>query len=142
MRQFLEKYRELLLYGLFGGGTVAVDMGLYSLLVGPFGIAWANAWAWCGAVAFAFFTNKYFVFARSGQEKGRFWRELAEFIGARLLSLLVEVWGVEYLVERGLHQTILGITGGAAKGIITLVVILMNYLISKLLIFRPREARP
>ena len=139
MKKILQKHRELLLYVAFGAGTVGVDMGIYTLLVGPLGIRWANAWSWCGAVLFAFLTNKYFVFSTGGRGKGAFWREFAEFIGARLLSLLVEVQGVEYLVRRGLNQTILGITGGVAQVVITVVVIVMNYLLSKFLVFRTRE---
>ena len=54
LRQLLKKYRELILYAAFGVGTVAVDVGLYSILVETVGIRWANAWGWCGAVVFAF----------------------------------------------------------------------------------------
>lgn len=140
MKQLLQKYRELILYTVFGAGTVAVDVALYSLLVETVGIRWANAWGWCGAVLFAFLTNKYFVFRTGNRGAGAFWRELAEFLGARLLSLLVEVQGVDYLVRRGLDRPLLGITGGVAKVVITVVVILMNYLLSKFLVFRPGRA--
>lgn len=70
-----------------------------------------------------------------------FWREFAEFLAARLLSLVIEVQGVALLVKHGFSRPVLGITGGAAKIVITGVVILLNYLLSKFLVFRPREAR-
>lgn len=140
MRQLLKKYRELILYAAFGVGTVAVDVGLYSILVETVGIRWANAWGWCGAVIFAFLTNKYFVFCTGGRGTMAFWREFAEFVGGRLVSLLVEVQGVDYLVKHGFSRSVMGITGGAAKIVITVVVILINYLMSKFLVFRSREA--
>ena len=140
MKRLLQKHQEFLLYALFGIGTVAADVGLYSLLVERVGIRWANAWGWLGAVLFAFFTNKYFVF-RTGAEGNRaFWREFAEFVGVRLLSLLVEVHGVDYLVRRGVTRPILGITGGVAKVIVTVIVIIINYVLSKFFVFRGGEA--
>ena len=141
MKQLLKRNRELLLYAVFGVGTVAVDVCLYSVLVDRVGIQWANAWGWCGAVLFAFLTNKYFVFCTGGKGGMAFWREFAEFLAARLLSLVIEVQGVALLVKHGFSRPVLGITGGAAKIVITGVVILLNYLLSKFLVFRPREAR-
>lgn len=140
MKQLLRKYREFILYALFGIGTVTADVGLYCLLVGWVGIRWANAWGWLGAVLFAFFTNKYFVFRTGGKGGGAFWREFAGFVAVRLLSLLVEVRGVDYLVERGVDRPILGVTGGVAKVIVTVIVIIINYVMSKFFIFRVREA--
>ena len=136
MAALLKKYRELILYVLFGAGTVAVDVGLYALLVDRTGIRWANGLGWCGAVAFAFFTNKFFVFRTGGRGPARALREGAEFLGARLASLLVQVWGVDFLVRHGLDQTVLGVTGGLSKALVTVVVIVMNYVLSKFLIFR------
>ena len=140
----ISKYRELILYVLFGAGTAAVDVGLYALLVDRTGIRWANVFGWCGAVAFAFFTNKFFVFRTGGRGLGMALREGAEFLGARLASLLVQVWGVDFLVRRGLDQTVLGVTGGLSKALVTVVVIIMNYVLSKFLIFRnpPKEGPP
>lgn len=140
MKKLLEKYREFIAYACFGAGTVAVDVGLYSLTVELIGIRMANAVGWCGAVLFAFFTNKYFVFRTGRRGVGAFWREFVEFVAGRLLSLAVEVVGVDALVKRGLDRPILGVTGGVAKVVITVVVILLNYLLSKFIVFRTREA--
>ena len=137
----LDKYREFILYAAFGVGTVAVDVGLYSALVETVGIRGANAAGWCGAVLFAFFTNKYFVFRTGSEGRLAFWREFAEFVAARLLSLAIEVVGVDALVRRGFDRPVLGVTGGAAKVLITVVVILVNYLFSKFLVFRTRQAQ-
>jgi putative flippase GtrA len=126
-------------YAVFGAGTMAVDVGIYALLVGPLGIPWANAWSWCGAVAFAFVTNKYWVFRRTHEGIRAFFRELGEFLAARLLSLALEVQGVDYLVRHGMNRPLFGMTGGVAKLVITVIVIAMNYILSKFLVFGRRE---
>lgn len=138
MKELLQKYREFILYAAFGVGTTVVDVGLYSLLVDSCGIRLANAIGWCGAVLFAFFTNKYFVFQTGGGGAKTFWRELLEFVAARLLSLALEVVGVDALVSWGLDRPLLGVTGGLAKVVVTVVVILANYLFSKFLVFRKK----
>lgn len=141
MQKFYQKHREFILYAAFGAGTVAVDVGLYILLVESMGIRAANFWGWLGSVLFAFLTNKYFVFQTGPEGKTAFLREFSEFTLGRLLSMLLEVVGVDLLVRRGFDRSLFGVTGGMAKFLITLVVILMNYLLSKFLVFRQREVR-
>lgn len=136
MKQLYEKHREFILYAAFGAGTVAVDVGIYVLLVETAGIQAASFWGWLGSVLFAFLTNKYFVFRAGHEGPGAFFRELGEFTLGRLLSMVLEVMGVDILVRRGFDRPLLGVTGGRAKVLITLLVILMNYLISKFLVFR------
>lgn len=136
MKELYRKYREFILYTAFGTGTVAVDVGLYILLVEDLGIQAASFWGWLGSVLFAFLTNKYFVFCTGKEGRAAFFRELGEFTLGRLLSMFIEVLGVDVLVRRGFDRPVLGITGGAAKILITGVVILVNYLVSKFLVFR------
>ena len=136
MKELYRKYREFILYTAFGAGTVAVDVGLYILLVEDLGIQMASFWGWLGSVLFAFLTNKYFVFCTGREGRAAFFRELGEFTLGRLLSMFIEVLGVDVLVRRGFDRPVLGITGGAAKILITGIVILVNYLVSKFLVFR------
>ena len=140
MKELYRKYREFILYTAFGAGTVAVDVGLYILLVEELGIQMASFWGWLGSVLFAFLTNKYFVFCTGREGRAAFFRELGEFTLGRLLSMFIEVLGVDVLVRRGFDRPVLGITGGAAKILITGIVILVNYLVSKFLVFR--EVQP
>ena len=140
MKELYRKYREFILYTAFGAGTVAVDVGLYILLVEELGIQMASFWGWLGSVLFAFLTNKYFVFCTGREGRAAFFRELGEFTLGRLLSMFIEVLGVDILVRRGFDRPVLGITGGAAKILITGIVILVNYLVSKFLVFR--EVQP
>ena len=141
MRDLLQKNRELLLYALVGIGTITTDVGLYTLFVDQVGFRWANAIGWTGAVVFAFLTNKYIVFRTGGEGAGPFLREFLTFVAVRLMSLLVEVSGVDFLVRRGVDRPILGITGGVAKVIVTVLVIIINYVFSKFFIFRTGRMR-
>ena len=139
MRDLLHKNREFLLYALFGVGTITADVGLYTLFVDRVGIPGANAIGWTGAVLFAFLTNKYFVFRTGGRGAARFVMEMVAFVGVRLVSFLLEVQGVAFLVRRGVSSPFFGITGGTAKAIITILVIIINYISSKFFIFRLRR---
>lgn len=139
MRDLIRKNREFLLYALVGIGTIMADVGLYTLFVDRVGLFLANAIGWTGAVLFAFFTNKYIVFRTGGEGFKSLLREFLMFVSVRLVSLLLEVHGVPYLVHRGLNQPIRGITGGMAKLVITILVIIINYVFAKFLIFRIRR---
>lgn len=139
MKAFLKKHREFLLYAAFGVGTVAADVGTYALTVDAVGLRWANALGWCAAVLLAFFTNKYWVFQKRREGAAASLREFLEFVGARLLSLGVQVFGMDAMVRKGLDRPLLGIQGGWAKVLITVVVIAINYVFSKFLIFRRRK---
>ena len=139
MMQLLKRYREFVMYAVCGAGTVAVDMSVYVLLVDVLSIRSANAIGWTCAVVFAFFSNKYWVFRRRREGRRAFWVELTEFFLVRLVSLVLEVQGVEFLVLHGLGQSLLGVTGGVAKVVITLVVIVINYVLSKFLVFREKK---
>ena len=128
MGQLLKRQEEFIRYALFGIAAVAADVLVYALTVGHLGIRLANALSWLAALVAAFITNKYWVFHR-GKE------------GPALAGLLVQVWGTDALVRKGFQRPLLGIQGGAAKLLTTVIVIALNYFFSKFLVFRPREVQ-
>ena len=147
-----EKYREAVAYICCGVMTSMVSWGSYSiftLLLNPYQTAFsildmefsavvfaANVLSWVCAVTFAFVTNKIWVF------NSRCWKgavvlpELGKFVAARLATGLIEIAGVPFLVSCGLDQTVFGIEGMAAKAAVSVLVLILNYVFSKLLIFR------
>lgn len=143
MMTLFKKHREILLYILFGLGTTAVNWIVYTLLVTlcGFGVTAGNVLAWVAAVVFAFVTNKCFVFESKGWELRGTLREAVSFLGSRILSGLIEIAGPALLMTVGLDQAILGIKGAMAKAITSVVVIILNYLLSKLLVFRKKETK-
>ncbi len=125
------KYKEPLLYLFFGGLTTLISIFVFWLFNGPFGLneLVANLISWVLAVLFAFLTNKTWVFKSTGQEKG-FLQLMLSFYAGRLLTL-----GVEELLLF-VFITWLGFNSMAVKIVAQIVVIILNYVISKLLVFR------
>ena len=134
MKKLFEKYRQLALYLFFGVTTTVVNWLIYTPLQPLVGMTAANAIAWLGAVAYAFVTNKLFVF------DSRSWKnwigEGIKFFGARLLSGLFEIFLPTALFALGLDMPLFGIDGGVAKALVSLLIIVMNYVTSKFLVFR------
>ena len=127
---------EMISYIIFGVLTTAVNVVSYGLLrpVLPFRTDWnvlvANTIAWVLSVAFAFITNKLFVFKSKSFAAGIFWRELTTFVGARLFSLAVDELGMFLLVN------VLTWNDWVAKIIMNVIVVIINYILSKLIIFK------
>ncbi len=137
IKELIIKYKEILLYLIFGGLTTAVSWSSYALfvLVG-LGVTASNALSWVCAVAFAFVTNKLFVFASRSWAVKTLLREAGEFFGARIVTGLLTMVGVPLLMRIGLDQSILGVDGMVAKITMSVLEVLLNYIVSKLVIFK------
>ncbi len=138
MKGVWKKYREGILYLLFGGLTTLLNWLVYALLVTGLSvdITAANAIAWVIAVLFAFVTNKRYVFRSEKTEKKALIREIGSFFTARVVSGMIEVAGPTLLMGIGLSQPLFGIPGFLAKLTVSVVVVLLNYLFSKWFIFK------
>ena len=125
---FYRRHREALLYLFFGVLTTAVSWGSFYLLCYPLAMneLIANALSWVVAVLFAFFTNRTWVFTARGNPL----REMVLFFGARLTTLGIEEALLFLLVTRlGLEAMIVKIAGN-------LLVLVLNYVFSKRIVFR------
>ena len=135
------RYREVISYLFFGGLTTVVSWATYALFVGVWKLPVneGNFFSWICAVSFAFVTNKLWVF----QSKSWAWpgwiKEAGSFFGGRLFSGLVEIKGLDLLMEQGLDQPLFGIDGFLAKMAITVVVMILNFILSKSLAFRKQK---
>lgn len=138
---------EAVRYIFFGVLTTVINLIVYFLLCNAIGGEYAyniaTPIAWIVAVAFAFVTNKLWVFDSKKWEKRDIMRELIPFVAARLFSLFVEwagLWLFISVLKVGRFQfNLLVLTLGgeqAAKYAMQAVVIIMNYVFSKLFIFR------
>lgn len=153
LRAFLEKYREIIAYLFWGVMTTLVSWLSYALfelifhsVPGQlFGVALsiqlANVLSWICAVLFAYVTNKLWVFDSKSWEASVVWPELLKFLSARAATGVLEVVGVPLLVRLGLDQTLLGREGFVAKILVSVVVIVLNYVLSKLVVFRKDRER-
>ena len=137
MKNLLHKLinRETITYIVFGVLTTAVNYVTYYLLykfTALDAIIYNNI-AWAVSVLFAFITNKLFVFESKSWKFPTVLKEFFPFVGARILSLLLEEAFLLLTVKViGMHELI-------AKIIISVVVVIVNYFASKFIIFRNKK---
>ena len=134
LKQIWKRYRDVLLYLIFGGLTTLVNYLIYFPLhhYCAFSATISNVLAWIGAVIFAFLTNKPFVFESHNWSKEVMLPELGKFVGSRLFSGLLETWFIALTVD------ILKWHSLAMKVIASIAVIVINYVASRWLIFKKK----
>ena len=135
------KHKEIINYLLFGGMTTVVSWGTYSLFVKAIGmsVGVGNILSWICAVLFAFVTNKLFVFESKTWQPATALREFVSFIGARLAAGVIEWSGLPYFSTHGLTHPLFGVKGLLAKVVVSIVVIILNYIFSKFLVFIKKD---
>ncbi|MDD6807652.1 MAG: GtrA family protein [Oscillospiraceae bacterium] len=132
------KYKEILVYLIFGVLTTIVSWSTYALFVSllNLSIEVSNTLSWVCAVLFAFVTNKFFVFESKNKNLKTIFKEFLTFVSSRFLTGVIEIFGVPILVNIGLGATIFGIDGMVAKVLISVIVVILNYIFSKLIVFK------
>ena len=141
--------RETVTYVIFGVLTTLVNLlvfkGFDVLFKGKYYL-FTNTIAWIAAVAFAYVTNKLFVFESKSWKLDVIKKEIPSFLGARIASYFVEQAGLWIFVEL-LHFDemvfdfiLLKLSGKiTAKLIIGVIVVVINYVLSKFIIFSKKE---
>ena len=121
--------KELFLYIVFGILTTLVNIITYLFFTRIFGINYliSNIIAWIISVLFAYFTNRIWVFESSNTN---IIKEISLFFGGRLFSGIVDVGFMYVFIE------ILSLNDFISKIIIQILVIILNYLFSKLIVFK------
>ena len=124
--------KEVISYLFFGVATTVVNMVVFWLFTELIVIHYlaANVIAWVIAVAFAYITNKLFVFESKSFEMNILKKEIPGFVAARVLSLLFETAFLLFAVE------LLKSPEFIAKVIAAVVVVIINYVARKLFIFK------
>lgn len=139
MTELLKKYKSVILYVIFGGLTTVVDWSISFLLYYLWGEAIvatpillhvADVIAWVAAVAFAYVTNRIWVFESKRHGFLPILGEITAFAGGRVVTLLLQ----EAIMA--IFCTWLGLNLYLFKIIAAVVVVILNYFISKLLVFR------
>ena len=131
----LEKYREVISYLFFGGMTTLVNYIVYLPCYNILHLSGAlsNAIAWVAAVAFAYLTNNPFVFKSHDWSAKTVVPELTKFVGCRVGSGLVETAIIFMTVD------LLRFNGNIIKILTSILVVILNYVASKLVVFRKSE---
>ena len=134
LRSLIKKYWDVLSYLFFGVLTTVVNYMIYLPVYNFCGISAAvsNMIAWVGAVIFAFLTNKPFVFQSHDWSAKTVVPELTKFVSCRVASGVLETVILFLTVDR-LHWN-----GNLWKLVTQVLVIVINYVGSKLLVFRKK----
>lgn len=150
--QLINRYGEVISYLFWGVATTLVSWGTYILfiflfrngndVISLFGMEMAvtvlvsNILSWVCAIIFAFVVNKLWVFRSKSWKKSVWISELWKFLSARIVTGILEIVAVPLLVGMGLDQTIFGVEGMVVKVLVSVAVVLLNYVFSKLFIFK------
>ena len=132
---FYKAHKEVLMYLFFGVLTTVVSIASYAVANAVFGIneLIANVISWILAVTFAFFTNRTWVFDAGKGGTADFIRQMLSFYGGRLFTLLVE----EVLLF--VFITVLKLNSIGVKVGAQFVIVVLNYVISKLVVFKKKK---
>lgn len=127
----MNKKKELIRYLFFGGLTFLVSIGIYGLFNQILGVneLFANVISWICAVSFAYVTNRLWVFSSNASGAKQIFCELLSFFGGRVVTLLIEEGILLVFI------TWMGFDSMLVKIVAQVIVILLNYVISKLFIF-------
>ena len=129
---FLRRHKDILLYLFFGVVTTVINYAVYLPLYNyaHLSAAVSNAIAWAVSVAAAFVTNKPFVFHSNDWSAPVVLPELGKFVGCRVGSGLAETAIVFVTVD------LLRWNGNVMKLLTSVLVVILNYIASKLLVFK------
>ena len=130
----LKKHEEVVSYLFFGGLTTVVNYLVYLPCYNLLGFSGtvSNVIAWIAAVAFAYLTNKPFVFKSHDWSAKTVLPELTKFVGCRVGSGLVETAVIFLTVDW------IGLNGNLIKVATSVLVVVLNYIGSKLVVFRKK----
>ncbi len=129
-----EKYKSVIYYVIFGVLTTAINWIVYKLTYGVLGIpnVLSTCIAWLLAVIFAFVTNKLWVFNSKSFEKEIVTKEAMKFFSARIVTGVLDVAIMWLAVD------ILSWNADLWKIISNVIVIVINYVASKFVIFNKK----
>lgn len=133
--KILEKYKEVIMYLIFGVLTTVVNILVYYLFKNIFNIDYliSNIIAWILSVLFAYITNKIWVFEKKTAGINELIKEIVSFFSFRVLSGILDM-GFMYITVSLLH-----FNDNLMKIIANIVVVILNYIFSKLFIFKKGE---
>lgn len=126
-----KQYEEIINYIIAGGFGTVVNIGTFTLCR-MFGldITISNVIAWVITIIFVYISNKFFVFKTGGRGKKESTREFIMFVLARLATLGIEIVLLNLTIE------VMHINELVSKTVAQVVVIILNYVLSKLIVFK------
>ncbi len=150
IKKLWDKFHEIIMYMVFGIATTVVSWLSYALFteIVPTISFWgitvdhttsANVLSWICAVVFAYITNKLWVFESKSWRPSVAFKEFWLFVSSRLLTGVIEWVGLPILMSVGFDQATFGVEGMLAKILVSVIVVILNYVLSKLFIFKRKK---
>ena len=124
----MELKKELVSYVIFGAFTTLINIAVYLLLTDIFHINYiiANIMAWFVSVMFAYVTNRIWVFESDNENVAK---EVFLFYGGRIFTVVVDTLLMILFID------VLSIGNFVSKITVSIIVIILNYLFSKWIVF-------
>lgn len=130
--KLVKQYEEVITYIIVGVCTMIVSLASYYILANTLHMYYqaANIISWVAAVAFAYVTNKKFVFKSRYTGVKKTLREAVSFVSSRIASLGAEILSMYFFVQ------ICGMDDNIVKLMNQVLVTVLNYILSKCWVFR------
>ena len=154
MGDFFKKHKEIILYVVFGIITTVLSWGLYALFANALkmSVFASSAVSWIIVITVAFITNKLFVFESKTFNLKVLLKEASSFLASRAATGVIEVFGVPLLASTGFDNIFYKIAenlnlsfsvfytdGIYSKLSLSVIVIILNYVFSKLFVFKDKK---
>lgn len=135
IKDLIVKYKFLILYAFFGVCTTIVNVVAYGLLERLIGLSilWSTIIAWFLAVVFAYLTNRKWVFKSNAHTSKEIIKEIYSFFACRIGT------GILDCVIMKVFADILGMNDIIVKFVANVLVIVLNYVASKLVVFKEKK---
>lgn len=132
---FYREHLEGMRYLVCGALATVVNIAVYAVFFYLCNLdnALSNIIAWIVAAIFAYITNKFIVFDSKVDSNKKLLREIVSFFGCRLFTLVVDEAIMIITVDK------FGLNGVLMKVVANIVVIILNFILSKLIIFKKDE---
>lgn len=149
-----KKAKELIMYVIFGVITTVVSWGAYTIFINAckMPVFWANVLSWICAISFAYVTNKLWVFESKSWSGKIIIKEIITFVASRGVTGVIEIVAVPILVKlsfdsifynmlekMNISAKILFTDGIYSKITISFIIVILNYVFSKLIVFKNRK---
>lgn len=134
IKRLLIKYRDIVLYGVFGVLTTLVNIVSYWFMAHPLsmGTMISTVLAWVLSVLFAYFTNRKWVFRSKATGTEAIVKEIVSFFACRIATGVVD-WACMFVFVE-----LLRFDDVVIKVLANIVVIVLNYVGSRLFVFRQK----
>ena len=137
IKELYTKYKEIINYLIFGVLTTVVNIVTYAIFARLFHVdeVVSNIIAQIISILFAYVTNKIYVFESKSTKLKDVLREMVSFFGCRIFTAVLDTLLFSFMIK------ILFMNDLIAKCITQVVVIVLNYVFSKLIIFRKKDKK-